>query len=250
MSTSRPTVVLVHGAFAESSSWNGVISRLQAEGLTVIAAANPLRSLDGDAAFVRSILTSIDGPVVAVGHSYGGAVISNAAVDVASVEALVYVAAFAPEAGETIGELSGRFPGSTLGETLHRVELTDGTTDVYIRQELFRRQFADDLAEEQTRLDAAAQRPLNTQALNGRASDPAWRTRPSWFVFGSADRNIPVEAHRFMAGRAHAVEVVEIDGASHALPASQPDSVAEMIIRAARTAHPGTADRTRTELVR
>ncbi len=237
MSTTLPTVVLVHGAFAESSSWNGVTARLQAEGLTVIAAANPLRSLDGDAAFVRGVLTSIDGPVVAVGHSYGGAVISDAATDVDAVKALVYVAAFAPDAGETIGELSGKFPGSTLGDTLHAVELADGTTDLYIAQQLFKRQFADDLPEERTRLDAAAQRPLNTEALNGRASAPAWRTRPASFVFPSADRNIPVEAHRFMAARAGAVETVEVDGASHALPASQPDAVADVIIRAVHAVH-------------
>jgi pimeloyl-ACP methyl ester carboxylesterase len=149
----------------------------------VIAAANPLRSLDGDAAFLRGVLTSIEGPVVAVGHSYGGAVISNAAVDVDSVKALVYVAALAPDAGETIGELSAKFPGSTLGDTLHAVELADGTVDLYITQELFKRQFADDLPEEQTRLNAAAQRPLNTRALNGRASAPAWKTLPASFVF-------------------------------------------------------------------
>ena len=248
MSTTLRTVVLVHGAFAESSSWNGVIARLQAEGLPVIAAANPLRSLHGDAASVCSILTSIDGPVVAVGHSYGGAVISNAAVDLDSVLALVYVAAFAPEAGEAIGELSGRFPGSTLGDTLHPVELADGTTDLYIRQEEFKRQFADDLPEEQARLDAAAQRPLNTAALNGRASEPAWKTRPASFVFPTADRNIPVEAHRFMAEGANAVETVAVAGGSHALPASPPDAGADVIIRAVRTAYPDPAERTREEL--
>lgn len=235
MSNPLPTVVLVHGAFAESASWNGVIERLQAEGLRVIAAANPLRSLAGDAAFVRGILTSIEGPVVAVGHSYGGAVISDAATGVESVEALVYVSAFAPEVGETIGELSGKFPGSTLGDTLQAVELADGTTDLYIRQELYREQFAADVDEAQARRDAVTQRPLNTEALNGRASDPAWKTVPSSFVYSSGDRNIPVEALRFMAERAGAVESVEIPDASHALPVSQPDAVAEVILRAVRS---------------
>lgn len=235
MSNPLPTVVLVHGAFAESASWNGVIERLQAEGLRVIAAANPLRSLAGDAAFVRGILTSIEGPVVAVGHSYGGAVISDAATGVESVEALVYVSAFAPEVGETIGELSGKFPGSTLGDTLQPVELADGTTDLYIRQELYREQFAADVDEAQARRDAVTQRPLNTEALNGRASDPAWKTVPSSFVYSSGDRNIPVEALRFMAERAGAVESVEIPDASHALPVSQPDAVAEVILRAVRS---------------
>lgn len=235
MSNPLPTVVLVHGAFAESASWNGVIERLQAEGLRVIAAANPLRSLAGDAALVRGILTSIEGPVVAVGHSYGGAVISDAATGVESVEALVYVSAFAPEVGETIGELSGKFPGSTLGDTLQPVELADGTTDLYIRQELYREQFAADVDEAQARRDAVTQRPLNTEALNGRASDPAWKTVPSSFVYSSGDRNIPVEALRFMAERAGAVESVEIPDASHALPVSQPDAVAEVILRAVRS---------------
>ena len=236
MSNPLPTVVLVHGAFAESASWNGVIERLQAEGLRVIAAANPLRSLAGDAAFVRGILTSIEGPVVAVGHSYGGAVISDAATGVESVEALVYVSAFAPEVGETIGELSGKFPGSTLGDTLQPVELADGTTDLYIRQELYREQFAADVDEAQARRDAVTQRPLNTEALNGRAVDPAWKTVPSSFVYSSGDRNIPIEALRFMAERAEAVEAVEIPDASHALPVSQPDAVAEVILRAVRSA--------------
>lgn len=239
MSNPLPTVVLVHGAFAESASWNGVIERLQAEGLRVIAAANPLRSLAGDAAFVRGILTSIEGPVVAVGHSYGGAVISDAATGVESVEALVYVSAFAPEVGETIGELSGKFPGSTLGDTLQPVELSDGTTDLYIRQERYRDQFAADVDEAQTRRDAVTQRPLNTEALNGRAVDPAWKTVRSSFVYSSGDKNIPVEALRFMAERAGAVEAVEIPDASHALPVSQPDAVAEVILRAVRSVASG-----------
>ncbi|WP_394553128.1 alpha/beta fold hydrolase [Agromyces sp. MMS24-JH15] len=235
MTATLRTVVLVHGAFAESSSWNGVIPRLVAEGLRVIAAPNPLRSLDGDAATVRSILASIDGPIVAVGHSYGGSVISNAAVGVDSVKALVYVAGFAPEAGESIAELSGRFPGSTLGDTLHAVELADGTTDLFIQPELFQQQFAADVADEQARLDAATQRPLNTAALHGASAEPAWKAVPSSFVFPTADYNIPVEAHRFMAERAGSVETVEVADASHALPVSQPDVVADVIIRAARS---------------
>lgn len=232
MSTTPPTVVLVHGAFAESSSWTGVIERLRADGVPVVAAANPLRSLDGDAATVRALIRSIDGPVVAVGHSYGGAVVSNAATGLDNVVALVFVAAFAPEVGETIGELSGKFPGSTLGDTLNAVELDDGTTDLFIEPELFRAQFAADLSEERASLDAITQRPLNTDALNGRASEPAWKTVPSYFVFSSGDRNIPVEALRFMAERAGAVETVEIPDASHALPVSEPLQVADLILRA------------------
>src|SRR5689334_22729019 len=141
----KPTIVLVHGAFAESASWGGVIQRLLDDRYPVIAAPNPLRSLSGDAAVVSSILRTIDGPVVLVGHSYGGAVISNAAVGHDHVKALVFVAGFAPEAGESIGALSGKFPGSTLGETLQEIPLPDGTVDLYIRQEKFRKQFAADV---------------------------------------------------------------------------------------------------------
>ena len=130
-----PTVVLVHGAFAESASWNGVIQRLQEQGYSALAAANPIRSLSGDAEFVASILESIEGPIVLVGHSYGGAVISNAAFGKDNVEALVFVGAFAPDEGENIGELSARYPGSTLGDTLITVPLPDGSNDLYIRQE-------------------------------------------------------------------------------------------------------------------
>src|SRR3712207_1064021 len=143
---SQATVVFVHGAFAESASWNDVICRLQDQGYTVIAAANPIRSVSGDAQFVASIFEAVEGPVVAVGHSYGGTVITNAARD--NVKALVYVAGYAPEEGENSGELTGRFPGSTLLETLWTVSLSDGTTDLYIRQEEYHQQFAEDRSEE------------------------------------------------------------------------------------------------------
>ena len=199
---SRPTVVLVHGAFAESASWNDVVERLQDQGYTVIAAANPLRSLSGDAEFVASILRSIEGPIVAVGHSYGGSVMSNAAQGNENVKALVFVAAFAPEESESIGELSGRYPGSTLGETLESIPLSDGTTDLYIRQEMFHQQFVADAPAEQAALDAVTQRPLRDVAQNEASGSPAWKSIPSWFVFGELDKNIPLEAHRFMAERA------------------------------------------------
>jgi pimeloyl-ACP methyl ester carboxylesterase len=234
--TTRPTVVLVHGAFAESASWDGVIRRLHEHGYTAVAAANPLRSLSGDAAFVASLLESIAGPIVLVGHSYGGSVISGAALGRENVGALVYVAGFAPVEGESIGELSGRFPGSTLGDTLTTVALADGSTDLYIRREEYRGQFAADVPAGQTALMAAAQRPLRDVALNEASGPPAWRSVPSWFVLPQLDKNIPLEAHRFMAERAGAREVVEIEGASHAVPVSRADEVADVIIRAARYA--------------
>jgi pimeloyl-ACP methyl ester carboxylesterase len=195
-------------------------------------AANPLRSLSGDAQFLASILESIEGPLVLVGHSYGGSVMSNAALGKENVKALVFVAAFAPEEGENIGELTGRSPGSTLGETLESVALSDGTTDLYIRQEMFHQQFAADAPAEQAALDAVTQRPLRDVALNEGSGPPGWKSIPSWFVFGELDKNIPLEMPRFMAERAEAREVVQIEGASHTIGVSHPEEVAEVILRA------------------
>ena len=229
---SRPTVVLAHGAFAESASWNGVIGRLQDQGYTVIAAANPLRSVAGDAASVASILEAVEGTIVLVGHSYGGIVISNAVRDQENIKALVYVAGFAPEEGENAFELTGRFPGSTLGDTLWPVPLSDGSADLYIRQEEYHQQFAQDVRAEQSALMAVGQRPVRDVALNEGSGPPAWKSIPSWFVFGELDKNIPVAAHRFMAERAQAREVVEIEGASHAVGVSHPEEVSDVILRA------------------
>ena len=229
---SRPTVVLVHGAFAESASWNDVIVRLQDQGYTAIAAANPIRSVSGDAEFVASIFEAVEGPIVAVGHSYGGTVITNALRE--NVEALVYVAGYAPDEGENAGELSARFPGGTLGEVLWTVPLPDGSNDLYIRQDLYHQQFAEDVPAEQTALMAVGQRPLRDVAVNEASGPPAWRSIPSWFVFGELDKNIPMASHRFMAKRAGAREVVEIEGASHAVGVSHPEEVADIILRAAK----------------
>lgn len=229
----KPTVVLVHGAFAESAGWRGVIERLHAAALPVVAAPNPLRGLTGDAAVVSSLLATIEGPVVLVGHSYGGAVISNAAAGHRHVVALVFVAAFAPDTGESIGELSGMFPGSTLGPALREVPLPDGTADLYIGREMFHQQFAADVPAGQADLDAATQRPLNTTALHEGSGEPAWKTVPSWFIYPERDRNIPLAAHRFMADRADARMSVNLPGASHAIPVSEPVAVADVILDAA-----------------
>lgn len=231
--TTTPTIVLVHGAFADASSWNEVISTLLARGYPVIAAANPLRGVASDAANLASTLTAISGPIVLVGHSYGGMVISAAAGSNAQVSALVFVAAFAPEHGESAAELAGRFPGSTLGETLAPVALPDGANDLYIRQDTFRAQFCDDVPEPQARRMAAAQRPIADRALNEPASAAAWQTIPSWFIWGDGDKNIPPAALRWMAERAGGRESIEVAGASHALGVSSADTVAQLVLRAA-----------------
>jgi pimeloyl-ACP methyl ester carboxylesterase len=230
----KPTVVLVHGAFADSSSWNGVVKILEKDGYPVIAAANPLRSVKGDAQSVADVLASVKTPVVLVGHSYGGPVISEAAYGNANVKALVYVAAFAPEKGETAAELSGRFPGSTLGPTLSApVALADGGKDLYIQQDKFHEQFAADVSQADAKLMAATQRPVTVAALNEAATEPAWKTVPSYFVYGDQDKNIPAQALAFMAERAHAKQTVVVKGASHVVMVSNPKAVASLIETAA-----------------
>lgn len=230
----KPTIVLVHGAFADASSWTGVIKLLQRDGYCVIATANPLRSLKGDAAATAELLASLKTPVVLVGHSYGGSVISAAAVGQSNVKALVFVAAFAPDAGETAGGLSGKFPGSTLGPTLATpVPLTSAGNDLYIRQEKFPAQFAADVPLAEARLMAATQRPIADAALGEASGEPAWKTLPSWFVYGDQDKNIPPQAQAFMAERAHSKRTVAIKGASHVVMISHPDAVVKLIEAAA-----------------
>jgi pimeloyl-ACP methyl ester carboxylesterase len=223
-----PTVVLVHGAFADSSSWNGVIPDLLSKGYPVVAAANPLRGVKTDAEYVASVLAGIDGPIVLVGHSYGGFVISNVAAGNENVKALVYVAGFAPESGESAFDLARQFPGSTLGQALAPFPSPSGT-DLYIRPEAFWKQFAEDVPESEARLMAATQRPVTEAALTEPSGDPAWETIPSWFVYGELDKNIPAAAEAFMAERADAKEAVEVPGASHVPMISHPQAVSSMI---------------------
>ncbi|MBC7990415.1 MAG: alpha/beta hydrolase [Luteimonas sp.] len=235
--STKPTVVLVHGAFAESSSWDGVASRLMARGYTVVAAANPLRGVQSDAKYVASVVDSIPGRVVLVGHSYGGQVITNVTGTKDNVKALVYVAGFAPEAGESAEALAGKFPGSTLGPTLAPpVPLSDGGSDLYIDQAKFHAQFAADLPRSQTVLMAAGQRPITLSALKEVSGAPAWKTIPSWFIYGNRDKNIPPALQPFMAKRAAAKKSVEVPGASHVVMTSHPAVVAKLIEEAARAA--------------
>ena len=230
----KPTVVLVHGAFADASSWNGVARILKNDGYPVIAVANPLRGVASDGAYVADLLASLSTPVVLVGHSYGGSVISEAARGHANVKALVYVAAFAPDAGESAATLSGKFPGSTLGPTLAPpVKLATGGVDLYIQQDKFPAQFAADVPEAEARLMAATQRPITEAALNEASGAPAWKSVPSWFVYGDQDRNIPPKVLDFMAQRAHSKQTQVVRGASHVVMVSHPEPVAKLIERAA-----------------
>ncbi|MFF0515449.1 alpha/beta fold hydrolase [Streptomyces sp. NPDC004250] len=233
----KPTVVLVHGAFADSTSWNGVIDKLRHDGYPVVAVANPLRSLSGDSTYLKDVLAGIEGPVVLAGHSYGGSVISNAATGNKNVKALVYLAAFLPEKGESAVDLSGRFPGSTLGEALRPVPVTnpDGSqgTDLYIRNDKFRHQFAADVSRYKTDLMAVTQRPVTEAALAEGAGEPAWKTIPSWVLVATKDLNIPAEAQEFMARRAGA-ETTTVRS-SHAVSVSQPGKVTGVIEDAARS---------------
>jgi pimeloyl-ACP methyl ester carboxylesterase len=228
------TVVLVHGAFAESASWNGVVERLQARSVDVVAVANPLRGLAGDAAYVRDVLATISGPVVLVGHSYGGMVITEAAAGSSQVAALVYVCAFAPQTGESAFELSNKFPGGTLGEALAAYPVSSGGNEFAIRPDAFHHQFCADVPAATAAVMSATQRPVTAEALTAGlpTGTPAWQSIPSWFVFSDQDLNIPVALHRFMAERAAAKGVREIAGASHALSVSQPEAVAASILEA------------------
>ena len=228
--SAKPTIVLVHGAFADSSSWDGVISKLQGDGYNVIAAADPLRDLKSDSDYVSDIVKNVNGPVVLVGHSYGGAIITNAATSAGNVKALIYVAAYAPDNNENAFDLTGEFPGSILpGALAPPIALPDGAHDLYILQEKFRSVFAADVPEKQAERMAATQRPVTDSALKGASGPPAWKSIPSWFVYGSADMVIPPAAHAFMAERAGAKKTIAVKGASHVVMVSHPAVVANLI---------------------
>ena len=235
----KATIVLVHGAFAESSSWNDVIDVLRGAGHPVIAAANPLRGVAADAAMLTRLVQSVSGPVVLVGHSYGGAVISNVPRSTADIRALVYVAGFAPDSGESAAELSGRVPGSTLGETLQLVDLDGDDRDMYIDQAAYHHQFCADLPQDQAEQMAVTQRPCTEAALNeGAGPAPLWKEVPSWFIYGELDRNIPAGSHAFMAERAGSRRTVAVPGASHVVGMSHVAETAELILEAAGTTEP------------
>jgi pimeloyl-ACP methyl ester carboxylesterase len=229
MSEQSPlTVVLVHGAFADGSSWNGVIERLQASGLQVTAPANPLRGIAYDSAYTESVIEQIPGPVLAVGHSYGGAVISN--LTAKNVVGLVFVAAFAPEEGELLGEAAGASKDSILGSA-QVARRYPGGTEFVIDPAKFRDTFAADVPEGQTALMAATQRPVADVAFSEASGPPTWKSVPSWAVVATGDKAAGTDVVRSMAERAGAT-ITELDG-SHVIMVSQPAAVAEVISNAA-----------------
>lgn len=229
----KPTIILVHGAFAESASWDRVIDPLHAAGHTVIAAANPLRGVAADAAAVADVVRTVEGPVLLVGHSYGGMVISNVDPEAGEIIGLVYVAAFAPDAGEDAIALSEKFAGSTLGETLRPTPRSEGTTDLTIDPDRFHEQFCADLPAAIAHRMACTQRPVTQEALSEASGEPLWKDTPSWFLFGEEDHNIPAALERFMAYRAGALRTIGVEGGSHAVAVSNPEMTADLILEAA-----------------
>jgi pimeloyl-ACP methyl ester carboxylesterase len=233
----RPTIVLVHGAFADASSWNGVIERLQQQGYTVIAAANPLRGLAADSAYTASLLNQIDGPVLLVGHSYAGAVITNAATSTPNVVGLVYIAAFATEEGENLNDVESGSKDSILGPALVQYQYPagpDGETavELAVNPALFREAFAADLPPETTALMAATQRPTAVTAFSEASGPPAWKKLPCWTVVATGDKAAGADVIRSEAQRAGA-DITEVEG-SHVIMISQPQAVTDVIVTAAQ----------------
>jgi pimeloyl-ACP methyl ester carboxylesterase len=227
----QPTVVLVHGALTGTSVWRDVVTALQQKGLPVVAPAMPLRGLASDAAYLAAFVASVPGPVVLVGHSYAGSVISHPALADPKVRALVYVAAFQPDAGESTGELNERFPGSRLGPDTTTVLAHPDGNDLYLTQADFRDVYAGDVPAEVAAVLAATQRPIDPSALGEELPGPAtWHTIPSWALVSTRDNSLPTEALRFMAARAGS-RTVEVDS-SHAAPVSHPEDVVTLILDA------------------
>ncbi len=242
VSTAKPSIVLVHGAWADGSSWSRVIALLQDQGYTVYAPANPLRGLASDSAYISDFLHSITGPIVLVGHSYGGAVITNAATGNPNVKALVFIDAFAPDQGESLGQLSsippppGLSPSCLAGDptqVFNLVPLTSGGVDAYVKQSLFPSCFANDLPPSQGAVLASTQRALSLSVLPEKSGVPAWKTIPSWYLVGTIDLAIPSWAQLFMAQRAGST-IVQVR-ASHLSMISHPTAVSNLIQQAATT---------------
>ena len=233
-----PTVVLVHGAFADAGSWAPVTERLLKAGVKVQALVNPLRSLAGDSAYVASAIAQIPGPVLAVGHSYGGASITNAATTTPNVVGLVFVAGFAPDEGETLAEIEGTSRDSALGPALLTAQYPTGpddatATELYVNPASFREVFAGDLPEAQAAVLAASQRPVAAAAFEEKTGEPGWKKLPAWAVVATGDKAAGADVVLMMAKRANA-DIVELEG-SHLIMISQPDAVTDVILGALRS---------------
>jgi pimeloyl-ACP methyl ester carboxylesterase len=231
----KPTIVLVHGAFADASSWNGVIERLQQQGWTVVAPANPLRGVAADSAYLASVVNQLDGPVLLAGHSYGGAVITNAATDATGVVGLVYVAAFAPDEGEVLGDVAASSKDSVLMTAQIQRDYPAGrggetAPEFLVDPARFREVFAADLPAEQAAVLAATQRPVAAAAFSDVSGPPAWKSLPSWAVVATRDKAAGSDIVRSMAQRAGA-DLVEGE-ASHVVMVSQPQAVTDLILKA------------------
>src|SRR6478672_1022093 len=223
----NPTIVLVHGAFGDASSWRPVYDRLVGDGHTVLAPPNPLRGIPYDASFIASVIDQLEGPVVLVGHSYGGAVIT-AAGSSDKVVGLVYVAGVVPDEGESVNDLQGRFPSLAMGPLVQPLELADGSVEISIDPARFPDVFGADLPADDAAFRAISQRPVAATAFDDPATTAAWHTKPSWAVFGTGDRPVAPELHRFSLGRAGST-VTEVEGASHFAMVSKPEVVAGVI---------------------
>jgi pimeloyl-ACP methyl ester carboxylesterase len=233
----KPTIVLVHGGYADSSCWNATIGELQHKGYTTVCGSNPLRGIPTDAPYIGSLLDSISGPVVLVAHSMGGTVITNAAAGKSNVKALVYIAAFAPDVGETQGELITKFPGSEVGPVSVAVPYTkaDGTTgtDLYLSED-GQAAFAADISTSAFRVLQATQRPFDADSFIFPTTAAAWKTIPSWGLVAGQDKAIPPACERWMYNRANARKVVEVPSSSHVVMLSHPEIVANLIADAAK----------------
>lgn len=235
----KPTIVLVHGAWADGSSWAAVTAKLEGQGFTVAVVPNPLRGVAADTQYLKDYLATLPGPVVLVGHSYGGMLITGAASDNANVRALVYVNAYVPQQGDTVEHLTAAHPGSALdpNTAIDAVPLHDAggnvvDVDLYVKPTVFPKLFAQGTPDKVSAVLAAGQRPLTLSALSEPfVGTPAWKTIPSWALIGTADRVLPPDGQQDMATRAHA-HVVKVD-APHLSMVSDPDAVAELITTAA-----------------
>jgi pimeloyl-ACP methyl ester carboxylesterase len=229
----KPTIVLVHGAFGDASSWRNVFDLLDGGEYTLLAAALPLRGVASDVAYLEAVIDQLDGPVVLVGHSYAGCVITVAGVS-DKVAGLVYVDAFMPDAGESITDLQTRYPSLVMGNFLQPRPLHDGSVELSVDPDRFQDVFCADVPDDVAAFMAHAQRPLAATVFEEPAEAAAWRTKPSWAVFGTGDHPVALELHRFSCGRA-ASTVTEIEGASHFAMVSQPEVVAGVIRDAVRS---------------